>query len=606
MKIATAQSPQFTPDQPVQQLVEGNQFTLQCTFTLPSLAKKMIVGKKSTVLTAGSHEIAELDARAVRSFVDNSPNSDIIYTVEFKANRSFNQLRIICSQHLRIDGNVTMFNETTTLNVSYPPYSNVSDSTVVCANITTRGGHQVAQLSASRIFEDPGNPTSTVQWTWKSNGTSITDGTSGLFDGILNQRVTRADNNRLIVARYGNAFGFTMQQFSLCVNSVPGVPTLVTCSSLLNGYSCSWKPPSDTGGYEITHYNVGHKKGKDKPEDLLMVPSSLISYSISTLKAGVLYTFAVSAANVLGSGPSASDNVITPLYPENIVVIGQSRLSVQVTWKAPLNQDTDFPVTNYQVLLYEETSGPPHRNETSNGQMQITFNGLKDNTTYFVRVSAINGVEHGSVSDFVEGKTLPNGTVGITTGVNSADISDVGFTVKWNATDAGGSNFKIKSYRVDVLKNGTVVKRLEVDGTITQADIDGLEAATTYEVVIYADNGNGYGSSSTVLTVTTKAVECRSDDSNIGYIIGTVIGFVAGIILTITILRIYSHHQKDDGNNVRKNSSTEETKRKPTLDQMTQSTVYELSIPATYAEVCPAEKQDTNTTSPAYSAASNL
>jgi hypothetical protein len=580
MKIATAQSPQFTPDQPVQQLVEGNQFTLQCTFTVPSVSRSMTVGKMVTFLSGENHGIAELDARAVRSFVDNSTDSDIIYTVKFKAKRSFNQLNIICGQELRIDGNVKWFNETTTFDVSYPPYSNVSDSTVVCANITTRGGHQVAQLSASRIFEDPGNPTSTVQWTWKSNGTSITDGTSGLFDGILNQRVTRADNNRLIVARYGNAFGFTMQQFSLCVNceypaslglaiqctscelrngvafvfpAVPGVPTLVTCSSLLNGYSCSWKPPSDTGGYEITHYNVGHKKGKDKPEDLLMVPSSLISYSISTLKAGVLYTFAVSAANVLGSGPSASDNVITPLYPENIVVIGQSRLSVQVTWKAPLNQDTDFPVTNYQVLLYEETSGPPHRNETSNGQMQITFNGLKDNTTYFVRVSAINGVEHGSVSDFVEGKTLPNGTVGITTGVNSADISDVGFTVKWNATDAGGSNFKIKSYRVDVLKNGTVVKRLEVDGTITQADIDGLEAATTYEVVIYADNGNGYGSSSTVLTVTTKAVECRSDDSNIGYIIGTVIGFVAGIILTITILRIYSHYQKDDGNNVKKN-----------------------------------------------------
>jgi hypothetical protein len=125
--------------------------------------------------------------------------------------------------------------------------------------------------------------------------------------------------------------------------------------------------------------------------------------------------------------------------------------------------------------------------------------------------------------------------VGITTGVHSAEISDVGFTVKWNATDAGGSNFKINRYRVDVLKNGIVVKRLEVDGTITQADIDGLEAATTYEVVIYADNGNGNGSSSALLTVTTKEVKPKSDDSNIGLIIGIIIAVLAALIIGIAI-----------------------------------------------------------------------
>ena len=100
---------------------------------------------------------------------------------------------------------------------------------------------------------------------------------------------------------------------SLVFQAVPGVPANVICSRIVNGYNCLWSPPADIGGYKITHYKVGHNEGADKLQNLpVLLPSSVTSHMINTLEAGTMYTFAVSAVNVLGSGPSGSAKVITP------------------------------------------------------------------------------------------------------------------------------------------------------------------------------------------------------------------------------------------------------------------------------------------------------
>ena len=74
-----------------------------------------------------------------------------------------------------------------------------------------------------------------------------------------------------------------------------------------------WSIPADIGGYKITHYKVGHNEGADKPQNLpVPLPSSVTSHMISTLQAGTMCTFDVSAVNVLDSGKSGSANVIAP------------------------------------------------------------------------------------------------------------------------------------------------------------------------------------------------------------------------------------------------------------------------------------------------------
>ena len=103
------------------------------------------------------------------------------------------------------------------------------------------------------------------------------------------------------------------------------------------------------------------------------------------------------------------------------------------------------------------------------------------------------------------------GTVGVVSNVLSTEVIDTSFSVQWVAADAGGSNFEITRYKVDVLKDGTLVKSVEVLGDQTWAKIDGLKANTTYEVKVFADNGKGYGNPSVVLTVRTE--EAKKDES---------------------------------------------------------------------------------------------
>ena len=132
------------------------------------------------------------------------------------------------------------------------------------------------------------------------------------------------------------------------------------------------------------------------------------------------------------------------------------------------------------------------------------------------------------------------GTVGVVSNVLSTEVIDTSFSVQWFAADAGGSNFQITRYIVDVLKDGTLVKSVVIGGDQTRAKIDGLKANTTYEVKIFARNGNGFGNPSVVLTVRTE--EAKKDDES-----GTVLilsdlyvilqrEFITQVITTLVLL----------------------------------------------------------------------
>ena len=110
------------------------------------------------------------------------------------------------------------------------------------------------------------------------------------------------------------------------------------------------------------------------------------------------------------SGVILSDHV-GPEPPTNISVVPLSRFSLEVSWDPPPNPDIKFPVTGYLISLHDMPSPPSIRTDTVNGEMRkTTFSGLNDNTTYWIRVSSGNAVGFGSFSNFVMGRTLPNGT----------------------------------------------------------------------------------------------------------------------------------------------------------------------------------------------------
>ena len=96
----------------------------------------------------------------------------------------------------------------------------------------------------------------------------------------------------------------------------------------------------------------------------------------------------------------------------DIEVTPLSRLSLNVTWNPPTDQDSEFPVTQYRVSLYAVIQAVQALETKSvNGTMkeETTFDGLKDNTTYWFRVAAENAIGPGPYSGYVHYQIVGRG-----------------------------------------------------------------------------------------------------------------------------------------------------------------------------------------------------
>ena len=122
--------------------------------------------------------------------------------------------------------------------------------------------------------------------------------------------------------------------------------------------------------------------------------------------------------------------------------------------------------------------------------------------------------------------------MGVASNVSHSNLVGTSFRVQWNAADAGGPKYRILRYKAEVQKNDLVVTSLVVDGIQTWADISGLEAKTEYRVLIFADNGKGYGDPSVALIVTTQ----KDNDSG-----NVVMLYSLGVALTCSLHRKYKH-----------------------------------------------------------------
>ncbi|MFN3988178.1 MAG: IPTL-CTERM sorting domain-containing protein [Rhodocyclaceae bacterium] len=95
---------------------------------------------------------------------------------------------------------------------------------------------------------------------------------------------------------------------------VPGAPTAVTATAGDTQASVSFTAPTNTGGATITGYTV-----TANPPDVLPVNGGSSPIVVTGLTNGQVYTFTVTADNVVGTGPaSAASNSITPAASQTI------------------------------------------------------------------------------------------------------------------------------------------------------------------------------------------------------------------------------------------------------------------------------------------------
>jgi len=128
-----------------------------------------------------------------------------------------------------------------------------------------------------------------------------------------------------------DAYTWTVQ-----VASVPGAPTGVTATPEDGGAGITWSAPVDDGGSPVTAYlATADPGGRTCSPD----PATATACTMVGLQNGQAYTFTVTAANAVGTGPaSAPSTAVTPHRPPvaSMAALAATTLSpsVALSWQA--------------------------------------------------------------------------------------------------------------------------------------------------------------------------------------------------------------------------------------------------------------------------------
>ncbi|HEY5051603.1 MAG TPA: fibronectin type III domain-containing protein [Acidothermaceae bacterium] len=394
------------------------------------------------------------------------------------------------------DGTPYTFTVTATNGVGTGPASSPSSSVIPVAAPTAPG-------APTGVNATPGDGQATVSWTAPlSNGGSAITGytvtsSPGGFTGTSAGAATTAVVTGLAD---GTSYTFTVTAANsvgtgaastpspavmpVAAPTAPGAPTAVSAVPGDGQATVSWTAPSSNGGAAITGYTVTSSPGG------VTVSGPASPATVTGLTDGVSYTFTVTAANSVGTGPASapSTGVIpaaaatAPGAPTAVSAVPGDRQAT-VSWTAPLSNGGSA-ITGYTV-----TSTPGSFTATTAGATSAAVTGLSDGISYTFTVTAANTVGTGPSSSPSPAVT-PATTPGAPTGVTGTP-GETQATVTWTAPVSNGGS-AITGYTVTASPG---VATATTAGA-TSAVVIGLTDGTPYTFTVTATNGNGAGPAS--------------------------------------------------------------------------------------------------------------
>jgi Fibronectin type III domain len=231
--------------------------------------------------------------------------------------------------------------------------------------------------------------------------------------------------------------GPASEEVSATPATVPGEPMGVTVTPGDSQVTLSWFAPGLDGGAQISHYVVreGTRPGGESDAPVCGSPVSGTSTTVTSLANGTTYYFTVTAANSVGPGPASAEVLATPRAAPGAVgglttIAGNGQ--VIVSWNAPVSSG-GLPVTGYH--LYAGTS------DDFTGKAPLipltgtaaTVTGLVNGTTYYFKVTAVNGAGDGPGSETeAVPVTTPEAPTKLTATPGKSQV-----TLSWTAPAAG-------------------------------------------------------------------------------------------------------------------------------------------------------------------------
>lgn len=183
------------------------------------------------------------------------------------------------------------------------------------------------------------------------------------------------------------------------LGAVPSEPIHV--GAMTDGASIviTWDEPDDDGGFSISGYKV-YRGTSAASLSLKATLGVVLNYTDLDLVEGTEYFYAVSALNAKGEGPR-SDVVMMkanspPSAPTDLVADAGNG-TVALTWETPANTGGS-PITGYKV--YRGTSADSLvLLDTVGVVTSYTDDNVTNGQTYYYKVSAVNAIGEGAMSD---------------------------------------------------------------------------------------------------------------------------------------------------------------------------------------------------------------
>ncbi len=281
--------------------------------------------------------------------------------------------------------------------------------------------------------------------------------------------------------------------------NVPSAPTATTATPAIGQMSLSWNPPYNEGGSPVTNYRI--YRGTTASLLLFLKDSAQTSMMDTGLSNGQTYYYQITAVNAVGEGVKCavfSGTLASPPGPLLDLQAVSSDSKVTLTWTAP-SDNGGSPITGYTV----------HRSVVSGHETVLspvtgtTYQDLNlvNGVTYYYRVSAVNAVGEGQMSDEVT--STPSAVLAPPTSI-TATPSDSSISLSWTApANTGGSS--VSSYKV---YRGTTVTTLLFLVSVTQTSYQdtGLTNGQAYFYKISSVNSVGEGLKSGAASATPFSI----------------------------------------------------------------------------------------------------
>jgi len=293
----------------------------------------------------------------------------------------------------------------------------------------------------------------------------------------------------------------------LLLPTLPSAPQNLQAVGGNGQVTLTWDPPSDDGGAPILLYTI-YRGNSSGGESFLITVPLVTTYIDLTVSNGVTYYYQVSATNAVGEGPLSNEASATPNPPATVPGAPQGLgatagdATIALVWSPP-GSDGGSPITNYKIYRGNSSGGESFFTEIGN-ILAYLDTGLTNGHTYYYKVSAVNAVGDGPLSNEASATpTAPATKPGAPRNLQ-ATPGDGQVTLNWQppSNDGGSPILLYTIYRGN--SSGGESFLITVPLVLSYSD-GGLTNGVTYYYKVSAVNNEGEGPKSNEASATPTA-----------------------------------------------------------------------------------------------------